>query len=425
VTNADVATTTYTYDANGNLAQAGGWNYVWDYLNRMLASGYNNSTTTYAYDPSDARVLQTSTTSTTFYPNKFYSFSSTLAGGTTYATSTNYIWNGDTLLATVDQPMINGTATGTPITRYIHPDHLGSTNVVTDASGTVAQLLDYYPYGATRISSNTYPTNEKRQYIGQLYDQGTGLNYLQARYYDSARGQFVNEDPVFWGDPKDQNLQNPQSLNSYSYASDNPISNKDPSGKFTATASLLLAALVAVLYVAFVMLSNPHFQQAATHAINSVPTPSAIVQPHTPSTAPSSNPSGPSSGGITTFPQPAAPSSGFSITPINSPTWSSINFSQDNSSTGDADKATPNINNPSDKIQKQMGKRGWTPEQIEEAIQNGQQVSSQNKANGNPATRYINPTTGQSVVVDDVTGEIIHVGGPGFQYGPESGDLTK
>lgn len=34
--------------------------------------------------------------------------------------------------------------------RYIHPDHLGSTNVVTDASGTVVQTLDYYPYGTTR-----------------------------------------------------------------------------------------------------------------------------------------------------------------------------------------------------------------------------------------------------------------------------------
>ena len=57
VANASVPTTTYSYDANGNLIQAGGWNYVWDYLNRMLASGYNNSTTTYAYDPSGARVL--------------------------------------------------------------------------------------------------------------------------------------------------------------------------------------------------------------------------------------------------------------------------------------------------------------------------------------------------------------------------------
>ena len=43
----------------------------------------------------------------------------------TYATSTNYIWNGDTLFATIDQRLYNGTATGSPITRYIHPDHLG------------------------------------------------------------------------------------------------------------------------------------------------------------------------------------------------------------------------------------------------------------------------------------------------------------
>ena len=64
--NASVPTTTYAYDANGNLVQAGGWSYMWDYLNRMLASGFNNSTTTYAYDPAGNRVLQTSTTSTTY-----------------------------------------------------------------------------------------------------------------------------------------------------------------------------------------------------------------------------------------------------------------------------------------------------------------------------------------------------------------------
>jgi RHS repeat-associated protein len=195
--NTSVPTTTYTYDANGNLAQAGGWSYMWDYLNRMLASGYNNSTTTYAYDAFGSRVMQTSTTSTTYYPNKFYSISSTLAGGTTYATSTNYIWNGDTLLATIDQPMINGTATGTPITRYIHPDHLGSTNAVTDQNGSLVQLMDYYPYGATRVSTSSYPTNEKRQYIDQFSDGRTGLSYLNARFYSPTQGQFLSEDPVF------------------------------------------------------------------------------------------------------------------------------------------------------------------------------------------------------------------------------------
>ena len=39
VANTSVPTTTYSYDANGNLIQAGGWSYMWDYLNRMLAVG--------------------------------------------------------------------------------------------------------------------------------------------------------------------------------------------------------------------------------------------------------------------------------------------------------------------------------------------------------------------------------------------------
>ena len=77
----------------------------------------------------------------------------------------------------------------------------------------------------------------------------------------------------------------------------------------------------------------------------------------------------------------------------------------------------------SDKIRRQMPRRGWTEASIGEAIAGGQQVRAVNKANGNPATRYIHPRNGQSMVVDDVTGEIIHVGGPGFKYGPGAGDL--
>jgi hypothetical protein len=42
---------------------------------------------------------------------------------------------------------------------------------------------------------------------------------------------------------------------------------------------------------------------------------------------------------------------------------------------------------------------------------------------GGDARVVINPETGQSVVIDNSTGEVIHVGGPGFQYGPGSGDV--
>jgi RHS repeat-associated protein len=262
VANADVATTTYSYDANGNLTAGAGWGYVWDYLNHMLASGFGNSTTTYAYDEFGSRVMQTSTTSTTYYPNKFYSFSSTLAGGTTYATSTNYIWNGDTLLATIDQKLINGTATGSPITRFIHPDHLGSTNAVTDQNGTPVQLLDYYPYGATRIATSTYPTNEKRQYIDQFSDAQTGLSYLNARYYSPTQAQFLSEDPIFWGDPKAQLLMDPQSFNTYSYSEDNPIVREDPLGKMAIGFGLGGGGNIPGLYgdgsTFWVLTFNPH-----------------------------------------------------------------------------------------------------------------------------------------------------------------------
>jgi hypothetical protein len=64
-----------------------------------------------------------------------------------------------------------------------------------------------------------------------------------------------------------------------------------------------------------------------------------------------------------------------------------------------------------------MGSRGWTPEQISEAIQGGQSFPAANHVHpSSPATRYVHPTTGRSIVVDGSTGEVIHVGGNGFLY---------
>jgi RHS repeat-associated protein len=92
-------------------------------------------------------------------------------------------------------------------------------------------VLDYYPYGSTRVDQTTNSFRENKQFIAQYSDPETNLSYLQARYYDGSKGQFLSEDPVFLGDPKQQVLTNPQSLNSYSYANDNPITNKDPDGR--------------------------------------------------------------------------------------------------------------------------------------------------------------------------------------------------
>lgn len=227
------ATTTYAYDNNGNLTSAGNGiattTYTYDYANRLTALFSLGATTTYGYDAFGARVYQiVATTSTSTYPFKFFSIASTTKSSTNYSTSTEYAFNGDTLLSTVDQKIVNGAASGTAAVRYVHSDHLGSTNVVTDQNQNLVQTLDYYPYGATRISNST-STNEKRKWIDQFADD-SGLYYLNARLYNPSQGQFISQDPVFWGDPKQQNLRDPQTFNTYSYSNDNPITNKDPSG---------------------------------------------------------------------------------------------------------------------------------------------------------------------------------------------------
>jgi RHS repeat-associated protein len=255
-----LSTTTFTYDNNGNVTQktmdGTTTTYVYDYANRLTALGAGGATTTYAYDWAGNRVSQTATTTTYFYPFKWYSVASSTGTGAKYATTTDYMFNGDTLLATVDQQTSSGNATGTAKTRYIHPDHLGSTNVVTDENDNVVQTLDFYPYGATRISVST-STKEKRQFIGQFTDDST-LSYLQHRYYNPAQGQFISEDPVVIniGSPVAEQLAqrklkdilaDPQLLNSYSYAEDNPVTVKDPSGLITTNTAAVLGLYAQVL----------------------------------------------------------------------------------------------------------------------------------------------------------------------------------
>jgi RHS repeat-associated protein len=68
-------------------------------------------------------------------------------------------------------------------------------------------------------------------------DAGVVHALLQARYYDGSKGEFLSEDPVFWS--AQQNLADPQSLNSYSYANDNPINRSDPDGRAASLSGLI------------------------------------------------------------------------------------------------------------------------------------------------------------------------------------------
>jgi len=69
-----------------------------------------------------------------------------------------------------------------------------------------------------------------------------------------------------------------------------------------------------------------------------------------------------------------------------------------------------------EKLTRQMGARGWTEAQILEAVERGAAYRAINRETAGAATRYVHPETGRSVVIDDATGEVIHVGGDGFIY---------
>lgn len=219
------ATSTYAYDNNGNVTTAGGTTNTWNYLNQLTQSVTASSTGTYAYDYNGNRVKYTVGGITSYYPNKFY----TLTGTTTEKD----IFAGDQLVAMISNKV------GSTSTYWLHPDYLGSTNVITASTGTSVESTTYYPYGSILTDKTNSAFGENRKYIGQQYDGNTQLNYLNARYQDPARGQFLSEDPVFLGNPSGQTLTNPQGLNSYSYANDNPITYSDPSGRLV---PLIIAA---------------------------------------------------------------------------------------------------------------------------------------------------------------------------------------
>ena len=65
------------------------------------------------------------------------------------------------------------------------------------------------------------------RYTGKERDAESGLDYFGARYYSSNMGRFSSPDPsgLMYANP-----YNPQSLNLYAYAYNNPLINIDPTG---------------------------------------------------------------------------------------------------------------------------------------------------------------------------------------------------
>ena len=131
---------------------------------------------------------------------------------------------------------------------FYHTDPVGTPLVMTDANGVVVWKADYKPFGEEYSVSGT-ATNTK-QFVGKEKDGETGLSYFGARYEDAKIGRFTAPDPVTAVDGRtsrtnEKMLLNPQRLNAYAYALNNPYAFVDQDGKW---AQYLLAPILYALF---------------------------------------------------------------------------------------------------------------------------------------------------------------------------------
>ncbi len=105
-------------------------------------------------------------------------------------------------------------------------DHLGNIRVTVDEQGEIVSKDDYYPFGL-RMPGRSHTSgagNDIYKFSGKELDDenGLGLYYFGARYYDAAVCRFGSVDPHAGSYPR---------LSTYSYVANNPLKFIDPNGK--------------------------------------------------------------------------------------------------------------------------------------------------------------------------------------------------
>jgi RHS repeat-associated protein len=129
-----------------------------------------------------------------------------------------------------------------PQLRHYHLDHLGSTQVVTDEGGSIAEQIRYTPYGEIRgrWDANdmliTSPDPDRRhEFTGYETEILSGLQYAGARFYDPVLGSFLTHDPAR------------QFANPYSYGGGDPLNWTDPTGRLFGLDDITVVLIVAAL----------------------------------------------------------------------------------------------------------------------------------------------------------------------------------
>jgi RHS repeat-associated protein len=216
--NNQIASTGFSYDASGNLLADGTNTYGWNAESEIKSvPGVN-----YTYDGDGNRVQKSNGKIYWYGAGSEVLDESDAAGNFT----DEYVYFGGKRIA---HRVISGNSI-----YYYAEDFLGSSRVITTATGTVCYEADFYPYGGERNITNNCPQNYK--FEGKERDAETNNDDFGARYYSSQFGRWTSPDWSAIPEPVPYaNLINPQTLNLYAMVHDNPETFADLDGHIDLT----------------------------------------------------------------------------------------------------------------------------------------------------------------------------------------------
>jgi RHS repeat-associated protein len=204
-------TTTETYDLNGNLATSTETGvtttYTWNARNQLTGISRTGLTASFTYDSFGRRT-----------------------GKTINGTTTNFLYDSlnpvqEKAGPTVNANLLTGlgidefiTRTDSVGVRSLLPDALGSTIALGDGTGTLQTQYTYEPFGVTTQTGSASTSSYK--FTGRE-DDGSGLYYYRARYYQPRLQRFISEDPIGY---------NSGDMNVYVYVFNRPARFTDPKG---------------------------------------------------------------------------------------------------------------------------------------------------------------------------------------------------
>jgi RHS repeat-associated protein len=222
------STSDYVYNANGSMTSGNGRSVSYTSFNLPYQFQQGSNSITFHYGTDRTRVFKTDGIRYTAYigmsdtGNALYE--QEVQGST--QKHLHFIYAGRQALA------VHTVQTGGAVqakTQYLHRDHLGSVEAISDEEGNAVAYFSYDAWGNPRNANwtdgggtNNAPGN--LGFTGHEMIPEVGLVHMNGRVYDPVLGKFLSADPMI------QFAKDVRSYNRYGYVQNNPLKFTDPTG---------------------------------------------------------------------------------------------------------------------------------------------------------------------------------------------------